>query len=84
MILYNHLRKLLDLLFSSSFQDGDPHLSCFGLIKNSRDGKSYSTNLACTPPEYLKNGNFVFVLLLFVFVDVIVDFSKSIPCDNEK
>ena len=37
-------------------QNGDPRLSCFGLMKNSRDGKSYSTNLAYTPPEYLRNG----------------------------
>ncbi|MBA0619931.1 hypothetical protein Godav_005718 [Gossypium davidsonii] len=36
-------------------EDGDPRLSCFGLMKNSRDGKSYSTNLAYTPPEYLRN-----------------------------
>jgi len=25
-------------------------------MKNSRDGKSYSTNLAFTPPEYLRTG----------------------------
>lgn len=31
-------------------------MSCFGLMKNSRDGKSYSTNLAFTPPEYLRTG----------------------------
>ncbi|KAA3484470.1 putative serine/threonine-protein kinase [Gossypium australe] len=37
-------------------ENGDPRLSCFGLMKNSRDGKSYSTNLAYTPPEYLRNG----------------------------
>ncbi|KAG8504205.1 hypothetical protein CXB51_002539 [Gossypium anomalum] len=36
--------------------DGNPRLSCFGLMKNSRDGKSYSTNLAFTPPEYLRTG----------------------------
>ncbi|CAL4915370.1 unnamed protein product [Urochloa decumbens] len=36
-------------------ENGDPRLSCFGLMKNSRDGKSYSTNLAYTPPEYLRN-----------------------------
>ncbi|KAL6323190.1 hypothetical protein AAG906_027470 [Vitis piasezkii] len=35
-------------------EDGNPRLSCFGLMKNSRDGKSYSTNLAFTPPEYLR------------------------------
>ena len=40
-------------------QNGDPRLSCFGLMKNSRDGKSYSTNLAYTPPEYLRNGNMI-------------------------
>jgi hypothetical protein len=38
------------------FQDGNPRLSTFGLMKNSRDGKSYSTNLAFTPPEYLRTG----------------------------
>lgn len=37
-------------------QDGNPRLSCFGMMKNSRDGKSYSTNLAFCPPEYLKTG----------------------------
>lgn len=39
-----------------SCQDGDPRLSSFGLIKNSHDGKSYSTNLAYTPPEFLRTG----------------------------
>jgi hypothetical protein len=28
-------------------------------MKNSSDGKSYSTNLAYTPPEYLQNGKMV-------------------------
>ncbi|KAG5554042.1 hypothetical protein RHGRI_011793 [Rhododendron griersonianum] len=37
-------------------KDGNPRLSCFGLMRNSRDGKSYSTNLAFTPPEYLRTG----------------------------
>ncbi|KAL8120483.1 hypothetical protein AgCh_017598 [Apium graveolens] len=36
--------------------DCNPRLSCFGLMKNSRDGKSYRTNLAFTPLEYLMNG----------------------------
>ena len=40
-------------------QDGDPHLSSFGLMKNSRAGKSYSTNLAYTPPEFLRTGYYV-------------------------
>ncbi len=43
-------------LYPVGLQDGDPRLSCFGLMKNSRDGKSYSTNLAYTPPEYLRTG----------------------------
>ncbi|KAL5081032.1 hypothetical protein RYX36_009453, partial [Vicia faba] len=38
-------------------EDGDPRLSSFGLMKNSRDGKSYSTNLAYTPPEFLRTGD---------------------------
>ncbi|RZC81357.1 hypothetical protein C5167_043930 [Papaver somniferum] len=33
--------------------DGDPRLSSFGLVKNSRDGKSCSTNLIYTPPEFM-------------------------------
>lgn len=49
----------------SWLQNGDPRLSCFGLMKNSRDGKSYSTNLAYTPPEYLRNGTCLFTLTLF-------------------
>lgn len=72
-ILFDHVRSpyisillfvVLEFLFTSRFsyslwtcQDGNPRLSCFGLMKNSRDGKSYSTNLAFTPPEYLRTGN---------------------------
>ncbi|KAL5562863.1 hypothetical protein UlMin_032610, partial [Ulmus minor] len=36
-------------------ENGDPQLSCFGLMKNSRYGKSYSTNIAYMPPQYLRN-----------------------------
>lgn len=46
------------LFVGSGWQDGNPRLSCFGLMKNSRDGKSYSTNLAFTPPEYLRTGEY--------------------------
>ncbi|XP_048322565.2 serine/threonine-protein kinase BSK2 [Ziziphus jujuba] len=45
-------------------EDGDPRLSSFGLMKNSRDGKSYSTNLAYTPPEFLRTDMPVFLTLL--------------------
>lgn len=44
------------ILWLSFWQECNPRLSCFGLMKNSRDGKSYSTNLAFTPPEYMRTG----------------------------
>lgn len=40
-------------------EECNPRLSTFGLMKNSRDGKSYSTNLAFTPPEYLRTGTII-------------------------
>lgn len=49
----------LDYDWFIHIQDGDPRLSSFGLMKNSRDGKSYSTNLAYTPPEFLRTGNYI-------------------------
>jgi len=33
-------------------EDGNPILSSLGLMKNNRDGKSYSMNLAYMPPEF--------------------------------
>ncbi|KAF6159812.1 hypothetical protein GIB67_030070 [Kingdonia uniflora] len=62
-------------------EDGDPRLSCFGLMKNSRDGKSYSTNLAYTPPEYLKNGRVTPESVIFSFGTVLLDLlsGKHIP-----
>lgn len=52
-------------------QEGNPRLSCFGLMKNSRDGKSYSTNLAFTPPEYLRTGKMI-MNMIFAEVDVLL------------
>ncbi|KAI4388503.1 hypothetical protein MLD38_000824 [Melastoma candidum] len=62
-------------------ENGDPRLSCFGLMKNSRDGKSYSTNLAYTPPEYLKNGRVTQESVIFSFGTVLLDLlsGKHIP-----
>lgn len=57
VIIWHSLNSFFPTLLLMFLQNGDPRLSCFGLIKNSRDGKSYSTNLAYTPPEYLRNGN---------------------------
>ncbi|XP_058098493.1 serine/threonine-protein kinase BSK1-like isoform X2 [Magnolia sinica] len=62
-------------------EDGNPRLSCFGLMKNSRDGKSYSTNLAYTPPEYLRNGRVTPESVIFSFGTVLLDLlsGKHIP-----
>nr|XP_009771504.1 PREDICTED: probable serine/threonine-protein kinase At4g35230 isoform X2 [Nicotiana sylvestris] len=62
-------------------ENGDPCLSCFGLMKNSRDGKSYSTNLAYTPPEYLRNGRVTPESVVFSFGTVLLDLlsGKHIP-----
>ncbi|KAK4562014.1 hypothetical protein RGQ29_004746 [Quercus rubra] len=62
-------------------EDGDPRLSCFGLMKNSRDGKSYSTNLAYTPPEYLRNGRVTPESVIYSFGTVLLDLlsGKHIP-----
>ncbi|EAZ16855.1 serine/threonine-protein kinase BSK1-2-like [Oryza sativa Japonica Group] len=62
-------------------ENGDPRLSCFGLMKNSRDGKSYSTNLAYTPPEYLRNGRVTLESVVFSFGTILIDLlsGKRIP-----
>ncbi|KAB5557753.1 hypothetical protein DKX38_008662 [Salix brachista] len=62
-------------------ENGDPRLSCFGLMKNSMDGKSYSTNLAYTPPEYLRNGRVTPESVIFSFGTVLLDLlsGKHIP-----
>ncbi|KAH9602826.1 hypothetical protein KSS87_020321 [Heliosperma pusillum] len=61
--------------------EGNPRLSCFGLMKNSRDGKSYSTNLAFTPPEYLRTGRVTPESVLYSFGTLLLDLlsGKHIP-----
>lgn len=61
-----------------NFQDGDPRLSCFGLMKNSRDGKSYSTNLAYTPPEYLRTGDLPLVIVFSISLILLNSISLAI------
>ncbi|MQL95020.1 hypothetical protein Taro_027687 [Colocasia esculenta] len=60
---------------------GNPRLSCFGLMKNSRDGKSYSTNLAFTPPEYLRIGRVIPESVVYSFGTLLLDLliGKHIP-----
>ncbi|KAI7743104.1 hypothetical protein M8C21_013598 [Ambrosia artemisiifolia] len=61
--------------------DSNPRLSCFGLMKNSRDGKSYSTNLAFTPPEYLRTGRVTPESVTYSFGTLLLDLlsGKHIP-----
>ncbi|KAL6556392.1 Serine/threonine-protein kinase bsk7 [Orobanche gracilis] len=61
--------------------DGNPRLSCFGLMKISRDGKSYSTNLAFTPPEYLRTGRVTPESVIYSFGTLLLDLlsGKHIP-----
>ncbi|OWM85320.1 serine/threonine-protein kinase BSK7-like isoform X2 [Punica granatum] len=61
--------------------EGNPRLSCFGLMKNSRDGKSYSTNLAFTPPEYLRTGRVIPESVIYSFGTLLLDLlsGKHIP-----
>jgi hypothetical protein len=37
-------------------------------MKNSRDGKSYSTNLAYTPPEFLRTGKTPLVFTGYYYI----------------
>lgn len=62
-------------------EDANPRLSCFGLMKNSRDGKSYSTNLAFTPPEYLRTGRVTPESVVYSFGTLLLDLlsGKHIP-----
>ncbi|GMN32129.1 hypothetical protein TIFTF001_003535 [Ficus carica] len=62
-------------------EEGNPRLSCFGLMKNSRDGKSYSTNLAFTPPEYLRTGRVTPESAMYSFGTLLLDLlsGKHIP-----
>ncbi|GJT69881.1 probable serine/threonine-protein kinase [Tanacetum coccineum] len=62
-------------------EEYNPRLSCFGLMKNSRDGKSYSTNLAFTPPEYLKTGRVTPESVIYSFGTLLLDLlsGKHIP-----
>ncbi|GAB2273921.1 Serine/threonine-protein kinase bsk7 [Dionaea muscipula] len=61
--------------------EGNPRLSCFGLMKNSRDGRSYSTNLAFTPPEYLRTGRVTSESVIYSFGTLLLDLlsGKHIP-----
>ncbi|KAE8703688.1 putative serine/threonine-protein kinase [Hibiscus syriacus] len=71
----------ISYFFIEFLQDGNPRLSTFGLMKNSRDGKSYSTNLAFTPPEYLRTGRVTPESVIYSFGTLLLDLlsGKHIP-----
>ncbi|GAU17290.1 hypothetical protein TSUD_110070, partial [Trifolium subterraneum] len=62
-------------------QDGNPRLSCFGLMKNSSDGRSYNTNLAFAPPEYSRTGKVTPESVIYSFGTLLLDLlsGKHIP-----
>ncbi|XP_010543248.1 PREDICTED: probable serine/threonine-protein kinase At5g41260 isoform X2 [Tarenaya hassleriana] len=51
----------------------NPRLSCFGLMKSIQTGKSYSSNLAFAPPEYLSLGTVMPESVIFSFGTVLLD-----------
>ncbi|XP_062015355.1 serine/threonine-protein kinase BSK5-like [Rosa rugosa] len=57
-------------------QNGNPRLSCFGLMKSSKDGKSYSSNLAY-PPEYTRTGRVIPESLIYSFGALLLDLLSS-------
>ncbi|KAG5406699.1 hypothetical protein IGI04_012818 [Brassica rapa subsp. trilocularis] len=62
-------------------EDGDPRLSTFGLIKNSRYGTRYSTNLTYTPPEFSETGIIIPESVIYHYGNVLVELvsGKHIP-----
>ncbi|THG08376.1 hypothetical protein TEA_012749 [Camellia sinensis var. sinensis] len=62
-------------------EDCNPRLSCFGLMKSSGNGNIYSTNLAFTPPEFLKTGTVTLEGVIYSFGTLLLDVlsGKHIP-----
>ncbi|KAK9910467.1 hypothetical protein M0R45_034427 [Rubus argutus] len=62
-------------------ENSNPRISTFGLMKYSRDGKSYSTNLAFTTPEYLRTGRVTPESVIYSFGTLLLDLlsGKHIP-----
>ncbi|KAK9065852.1 hypothetical protein SSX86_015253 [Deinandra increscens subsp. villosa] len=59
----------------------NPRLSCFGLMKNNQDEKSYNIGLAYTPPEYMKTGSMIAESVIYSFGTILLDLlsGKHIP-----
>ncbi|XAR63072.1 Non-specific serine/threonine protein kinase [Bertholletia excelsa] len=76
-VLYHYLNPYR-ILFD---EDGNPKLSCFGLIKSSRNGNTYNINLAFTPPEFQKNGKITPESVIYSMGTLLLDIlsGKHIP-----
>ncbi|KAL5973512.1 hypothetical protein ACLOJK_030163 [Asimina triloba] len=59
--------------------DGNPRLSCFGLMHGNRDGTN--TNLPFSPPEYFRTGRVTPECVIYSFGSVLLDLvsGKHIP-----
>ncbi|KAK9065848.1 hypothetical protein SSX86_015249 [Deinandra increscens subsp. villosa] len=59
----------------------NPRLSCFGLMKSSQDGRSYSTNFTFTPPEYMRTGRMIAESVIYSFGTILLDLmsGKHVP-----
>ncbi|XP_039161361.1 serine/threonine-protein kinase BSK5 isoform X3 [Eucalyptus grandis] len=62
-------------------QDGNPRLSCFGLVKNNVDWRRYRTKLAFPPTEYLRTGTMKPTSAIYSFGTMLLDLlsGKNIP-----
>ncbi|CAH8283180.1 unnamed protein product [Eruca vesicaria subsp. sativa] len=62
-------------------EEGDPRLSTFGLIKSSRDGTSYNTNLTYPPPEFSETGTVIPESVIYGYGNVLIELvsGKHIP-----
>ncbi|KAF8031980.1 hypothetical protein BT93_D1020 [Corymbia citriodora subsp. variegata] len=62
-------------------QDGNPRLSCFGLVKNNVDWRRVRTKLAFPPPEYFKTGTMSATSAIYSFGTVLLNLlsGKNIP-----
>ncbi|GKV06224.1 hypothetical protein SLEP1_g18130 [Rubroshorea leprosula] len=65
-------------------EDGNPQLSSFGLMKNSRDGKRYGAYFAYTPPEVLQTGRVIPESVIYSYGTVLLDLlsGQHIPPDQ--
>ncbi|EOY17522.1 BR-signaling kinase 2 isoform 2 [Theobroma cacao] len=74
-------KRLVNLIGCCAEGDERLLVADFGLMKNSRDGKSYSTNLAYTPPEFLRTGRVIPESVIYSYGTVLLDLlsGKHIP-----